>query len=78
MPEPMTRSDRSDSWSGFGIAWSITATLLSGILVWGGLGWLVDRLVGTEKLFLPIGMVVGIGASIYLVYLRHGRDTTSH
>lgn len=73
----MTRPDRTDSWSGFGTAWSIIATLLSGILVWGGLGWLIDGLAGTEKVFLPVGMVVGIGGSIYLVYLRHGRDTTT-
>jgi len=25
-------------------------------------------------LFLPIGMVVGMGAAIYTVYVRYGRD----
>jgi F0F1-type ATP synthase assembly protein I len=49
-------------------------TLLSGILAWGGLGYLIDRLVGFHWLFLPIGMVVGVGTAIYLVYLRYGRD----
>ena len=57
-----------------GTAWALTGTLLAGILVWGGAGYLVDRLVGLRWLFLPIGMLVGAGASIYLVYLRYGRD----
>ena len=57
-----------------GTAWAVTGTLLAGILVWGGLGYLIDRWVGLEWLFLPIGMLVGVGASIYSVYVRFGRD----
>jgi F0F1-type ATP synthase assembly protein I len=63
-----------EGWRGMGTAWSVLGTLFSGILAWGGLGYLVDRLVGLRWLFLPIGMVVGVGAAIYLVYLRYGRD----
>ncbi|HEY7756395.1 MAG TPA: hypothetical protein VID69_09230 [Actinomycetota bacterium] len=65
---------RGDAWSGMGTAWALTGTLIAGILVWGGVGYLIDRLVGWRWLFLPIGMVVGVSASIYLVYLRYGRD----
>jgi ATP synthase protein I len=57
-----------------GAAWTVTGTLLAGIVVWGGLGYLIDRWVGLEWLFLPIGMLVGISASIYVVYVRFGRD----
>jgi F0F1-type ATP synthase assembly protein I len=57
-----------------GTAWALTGTLIAGTLVWGGVGYLIDRLVGWRWLFLPIGMVVGVSASIYLVYLRYGRD----
>jgi F0F1-type ATP synthase assembly protein I len=63
-----------EGWSGVGAAWSVIGTLLSGILAWGGIGYLVDRLVGFRWLFLPIGMVLGVGTAIYLVYLRYGRD----
>jgi F0F1-type ATP synthase assembly protein I len=52
---------------------AISVYLLSGLLVWGGIGYVVDRLAGTGKLFTAIGMVVGAAASIYLVYLRYGR-----
>jgi len=63
-----------DAWRGVGTAWALTGTLLSGILVWGGVGYLVDRWLGFEQLFLPIGMLIGVSASIYLVYVRYGRD----
>lgn len=55
-------------------AWSITSYLLSGMLVWGGVGWLVDKWTGHETLFFPIGVVVGIVAALYLVYVRYGRS----
>jgi ATP synthase protein I len=57
-----------------GAAWGVIATLLSGILVWGGVGYLVDRWVGFRWLFLPIGMVIGVSTSIYVVYVRYGRE----
>jgi ATP synthase protein I len=62
------------AYEGFGTAWSIIGTLLAGMLVWGGLGWLLDRWLGTGRLFLAIGLVLGAGGGIYLVYLRYGRE----
>jgi len=58
-----------------GTAWALTGTLLSGILVWGGVGFLLDRWLDLRWLFLPIGMVIGVGASIYVVYVRYGRES---
>jgi ATP synthase protein I len=57
-----------------GVAWAVMGTLIAGILAWGGLGLLADYLLGFRWLFLPIGMVLGAGGGIYLVYLRYGRD----
>jgi ATP synthase protein I len=62
-----------DAWSGMGAGWGITATMIAGILAWGGLGYLVDRLTGTTHVFLPIGMVIGAAGGVYLVYLRYGK-----
>jgi F0F1-type ATP synthase assembly protein I len=64
---------RGDAWSGVGIGWSVTATMIAGILVWGGLGYLLDRLVGTTHVFVTIGVILGAGCGVYLVYLRYGR-----
>ncbi|SEF91867.1 Putative F0F1-ATPase subunit Ca2+/Mg2+ transporter [Thermomonospora echinospora] len=53
-------------------AWSIPSYLLSGMAVYGGIGWLLDRWLGTSAL-LPIGILVGLGLALYLVYHRYGR-----
>ena len=62
-----------DAWSGMGVGWAITSTLIAGMVVMGGLGYLGDRLAGTDDVFLSIGMVIGAGLGIYLVYLRYGK-----
>ena len=58
-----------------GAAWSIISYILSGILFWGGLGWLLDRWLidptGDTKLFTPIGVIVGTAAGAYLGYMRY-------
>ena len=53
-------------------AWDIVAYLLSGMLLWGGAGWLLDRWLGL-RVFLPIGLLFGTGLALYLVYVRYGR-----
>jgi ATP synthase protein I len=55
-------------------AWSITSYLLSGMLVWGGVGWLIDRWTGHDVLFFPIGVIVGIVAALYLVHIKFDRS----
>ncbi|GAA4231217.1 hypothetical protein GCM10022254_27790 [Actinomadura meridiana] len=53
-------------------AWSVPSYLLSGILIWGGLGWLLAK--WTDQAWLiPIGVVIGAGLAIYLVYVKYGR-----
>lgn len=64
----------TNPWGDVGIAWAVTGTLIAGIGVWGGVGYLLDRLLGLRWLFLPIGMVVGVAGGIYLVYVRYGRQ----
>ena len=44
--------------------------LIAATLTWAGIGWLVDRWLGTEPWFLVIGALVGNAAGLYLVWLR--------
>jgi F0F1-type ATP synthase assembly protein I len=56
-----------------GIGWAITSTLVGGIVTVGGLGYLLDKVLGTETVFTAIGIVLGAASGIYVVYLRWGR-----
>jgi len=68
------RRPRSDNaWSGVGIGWAIISTLIAGMLVLGGLGFLLDRVFGTGAVLTAVGIVTGAGFGIYIVYLRFGR-----
>ncbi|HZB79415.1 MAG TPA: AtpZ/AtpI family protein [Actinomycetota bacterium] len=69
----MSGPRKSDAWSGMGIGWAITSTLVGGIVTVGGLGYLLDRVLGTETVFTAIGIVLGAVSGIYIVYLRWGR-----
>ncbi|HYH27327.1 MAG TPA: hypothetical protein VEA19_00960 [Actinomycetota bacterium] len=68
------RPDPGGGWSGAGAAWAVTGTLIAGIVAWGGLGLLADLWLGFRWLFLPIGMVLGVGGGIYLVYVKYGKE----
>jgi F0F1-type ATP synthase assembly protein I len=69
----MTGPRRSDAWSGMEIGWAITGTLIAGMLVLGGLGYVLDRVFGAGAALTAVGIVVGAGLGIYIVYLRYGR-----
>jgi ATP synthase protein I len=47
---------------------SITGYLLTGMLLYGGLGWLIDKWAGTSDVFAPIGVVFGLAAGLYLTF----------
>lgn len=59
---------------GMGTGWSISGTLLAGVLLYGGIGFLLDRWLGTPKVFTAIGLLVGAGLGIYLVYVKYGKE----
>jgi F0F1-type ATP synthase assembly protein I len=69
----MDRDNLNHSRNEEGALWSIVGYLLSGLIIWGGSGWGFDQWLGTNY-FLLVGMLLGAGASIYLVWLRFGRD----
>lgn len=54
------------------LAATVTAYLVGGPAVYGFLGWLADRWLGTAFL-LPVGVVGGMALSLYIVWLRYGK-----
>lgn len=61
--------DEDTPRTGTGTAWTFMGILLSGMLAWGGIGWLADQWLET-KFFLPVGLIVGSAAGMYLAVKR--------
>lgn len=55
-------------------AWSAFSYVLSGMLLWGGVGWLISRWLDSRA-WIGLGLMVGTGAGLALVWLRYGRST---
>jgi F0F1-type ATP synthase assembly protein I len=51
----------------------MAAELIAALLTWSGIGWLLDRWLGTGPWMLAIGALIGNAAGIYLIWLRSGR-----
>jgi hypothetical protein len=56
------------------VAHSAIGSLVGGVLVWGGVGLLLDRWLGTAPVLAALGVVVGSMTGFLIVYLRFGRD----
>lgn len=53
--------------------WTIFGYMLSGLLIWGGIGYGLDWWLNTDFLLLG-GLLLGMGSALYLIWLRFGRD----
>ena len=54
------------------LANAVIAYLLAGPAGFGLLGWVLDALIGTQFL-LPVGVVLGMVLSMYVIWVRYGR-----
>jgi F0F1-type ATP synthase assembly protein I len=66
-PDAHRRAPRRRPEHGPGEAWNVVGTLVAGTAFWGLVGYGIDRLTGLGTIFLPIGLVVGMAAAVYLV-----------
>lgn len=62
--------DRGRGWE------DMLAEFLAAILTWGGIGWLVDRWLGTAPWVMIAGIVLGNSLGIYLLWLRSDPERT--
>ncbi len=77
MPRPMTSpqpANRDGGWGGMGTGFTIVSTILAGMLVWGGAGFLIDRLLWSSRALTGLGIVLGAAGGGYIVYLRYGKE----
>lgn len=62
--------DRKSAWTGLDQSSVMGVELLAAILLWTGVGFLVDRWLGTDPWFLAIGALGGFAAGLYLIMVR--------
>ena len=53
--------------------WRVLSYLLGGMLIYGGLGWLVGHWTGISVLF-PLGMILGLGLGIATIVFRYAKS----
>ena len=68
----MTEQHRRPPQSAGGDPWHAVGYLVSGVFVYGFLGWLADRWLGTSFL-VAVGILVGAGLGLYLTWNRFNR-----
>lgn len=71
--EARAEAERAASSRAHDTGTKVLAYLLSGAVVYGGIGWGVDRWLGTSWA-LPVGIVTGMALSLYLIWFRYGTD----
>ena len=72
---PDTPDDSSGEFrrKGEADAYGALGLVISGVLVWGGVGYLVGRWLDNQ-VFVMLGLLLGMGAGLYLVWFRYGRQ----
>jgi F0F1-type ATP synthase assembly protein I len=66
------RSQGGGKSDGMDLGLRVLSYLISGVLMYGLLGWLGDHYFGTRFL-LPIGIVAGAAFGVYVIIRRYGR-----
>lgn len=69
---PADGSEQPRTDGGQNEAWSVFSYLISGMVVYGGIGWIAGRLTHLSFLF-PVGMLTGLILGIVLILYRYGK-----
>lgn len=51
-------------------AWLIISRLMAGIVLYGGIGWLLSLWLGHQDVLVAAGAIVGVVLGLYLVHTR--------
>ncbi|MFU8852637.1 AtpZ/AtpI family protein [Micromonospora sp. SL1-18] len=70
--KPPSADGPGDVPPGAGQGWTALSYLIAGMLVWGFVGWLVDRWLDTRGIATGIGIVLGMAGGIILVVRKLG------
>jgi F0F1-type ATP synthase assembly protein I len=70
--EPETEPERPSRPAREADGWQILSYMLGGMILYGGIGWLISHWTGIAVLF-PLGMILGVGLSVAMIIFRFTR-----
>jgi F0F1-type ATP synthase assembly protein I len=53
-------------------AWAAVSHLAAGILLYGGIGWLLGLWLGNQSAFVAGGVVFGVALAMFMLFRRLG------
>jgi ATP synthase protein I len=56
-------------------AWANSSRLMSGLILYTGLGWLLSRWFGHQDVLMAVGAIVGLALSYYLLFTSLAHET---
>jgi len=71
-PSSAAATAGDDNGLTMGSGWTIFSYLISGLLAYGGIGWVISHFTHVS-LFFPIGMLVGLAISTGWIVYKYGR-----
>ena len=51
-------------------AWSVVSHIAAGILLYGGLGWLLGTWLGNRPLFVAGGVLLGVSLALFMLFRK--------
>lgn len=68
---PLQRADAGHPRLEESRMWNAVSYLISGPVLFGGIGWALDHCLGTSWL-VAVGILGGMALSLYLIWFRYG------
>ena len=53
-------------------AWAAVSHLAAGILLYGGIGWLLGQWLGNQPAFVAGGVILGVALAMFMLFRRLG------
>ena len=72
-PDPVDDAEKRAARKVSDDAWAATSLLISGVVVWGGLGYLCSWWLGSP-LYTMAGLLLGTATALYGIWFRYGRS----
>lgn len=51
-------------------AWATVSHLAAGIMLYGGIGWLLGRWLGNQRYFVAGGVLLGVALAMFMLFRR--------